>query len=89
MTETLRAFVAIELTEEARQHLALLTDSLRHDVTNGIRWVDPHGVHLTLKFLGNIPVARLDAVIAAMEESTEGVPPPSPCRSTASVPSPN
>ena len=73
--ETLRAFIAIELTEEARQHLALLTDSLRHEVTYGIRWVDHHGVHLTLKFLGTISVARLDAVIAAMEEAAEGAPP--------------
>ena len=73
--ETLRAFVAIELTDEARQHLALLTDGLRHEVTHGIRWIDPHGVHLTLKFLGDLPVDRLDAVIAAMEEAAEGVPP--------------
>ncbi|MCZ6788666.1 MAG: RNA 2',3'-cyclic phosphodiesterase [Chloroflexi bacterium] len=75
VAETLRAFVAIELTEEARQHLALLTDGLRHEVTHGIRWVDHHGVHLTLKFLGDLPVDRLDAVIAAMEEAADGVPP--------------
>lgn len=73
--ETLRAFVAIELTEEARQHLALLTDGLRHEVTHGIRWVDHHGVHLTLKFLGDLPVDCLDAVIVAMKEAAEGVPP--------------
>ncbi|MCZ6614798.1 MAG: RNA 2',3'-cyclic phosphodiesterase [Chloroflexi bacterium] len=75
VAETLRAFVAIELTEEARQHLALLTYGLRHEVTHGIRWVDHHGVHLTLKFLGDLPVDRLDAVIAAMEEAADGVPP--------------
>ena len=77
VAETLRAFIAIELTEEARQYLALLTSSLRHnvDVAHGIRWVDPHGVHLTLKFLGNIPMARLDAVASAMEESAGGAPP--------------
>ena len=75
VAETLRAFVAIELTEEARQYLALLTNSLRHEVAHGIRWVDPHGVHLTLKFLGNIPVAQLDAVASAMEEAGEGTPP--------------
>ena len=75
VAETLRAFVAIELTEEARQHLGLLTNSLRHEVTHGIRWVDHHGVHLTLKFLGDLPVDRLDAVIAAMEETAEGATP--------------
>ena len=74
VAETLRVFVAMELTEEARQYLALLTNSLRHEVAHGIRWVDPHGIHLTLKFLGNIPVAKLDAVAAAMEESGEGTP---------------
>ena len=73
--ETLRAFVAIELTEEAKQHLALLTDGLRHEIAHGIRWVAPHGAHLTLKFLGDIPVNRLDAVIAAMDEAAEAVPP--------------
>ena len=65
--ERVRCFVAIELPDEARQSLAVLVAGLREAEVRGLRPVNPDGVHLTLKFLGDVPTSQLDAVSAALE----------------------
>lgn len=56
---TLRLFTAIELTAEARGHIARAAEDLRQvfraaDLEDVFRWVDAGNLHLTLRFLGNI-----------------------------------
>jgi 2'-5' RNA ligase len=62
-----RTFVAIELGDAARAHLAREMARLGRALP-GVRWVDPNGVHLTLAFLGELDDTRLAAVYAASEE---------------------
>jgi len=71
--EQIRSFVAIELPEEVRKGLARLRDELERDEHRFVKWVDPGGMHLTLKFLGNIPSKRVTEVTGAMEEATQGI----------------
>jgi 2'-5' RNA ligase len=66
--EQVRSFIAIELPEELKLELGRLQASLRVDRPR-IKWVDPKGMHLTLKFLGNVPTAKIDAITRAMTES--------------------
>jgi len=73
--EQIRSFVAIELPEEARKGLARLRDELERDEHRFVKWVDPGAIHLTLKFLGNIPSKRVTEVTGAMEEATQGTSP--------------
>ena len=55
MSENLRTFFAVTLSEEARQAAARLAGRLRgSDRGEGVRWVRPEGYHLTLRFLGNV-----------------------------------
>jgi 2'-5' RNA ligase len=37
-----------------------------------VRWVDPDGIHLTLKFLGNTPKAKVEPLIEALTEAMQG-----------------
>ena len=71
--EQIRSFVAIELPEGVRKGLARLRDELERDEHRFVKWVDPGGMHLTLKFLGNIPSKRVTEVTGAMEEATQGI----------------
>ena len=41
-------------------------DRLQAQVPTGVKWVDPHGIHLTLKFFGNIDSAWKEPVLEAM-----------------------
>lgn len=71
--EQIRSFVAIELPEEAKRGLARLRRELERDEHRFVKWVDPEGIHLTLKFLGNVPSKRLAEITEAIAKATQGV----------------
>jgi len=73
--EGIRCFIAIELPGEAKEGLARLRRGLERDEHRFVKWVDPGGVHLTLKFLGNIPSKRVAEITVAMEAAIEGISP--------------
>ena len=65
--ERVRCFVAIELSEEARRSIGGLVAGLREAEVRGLRPVNPDGVHLTLKFLGDVAVSQVDGIAVALE----------------------
>jgi 2'-5' RNA ligase len=48
--------VAIELGEAVRSAVAAYLDGLRS--IDGVAWARAENLHLTLKFLGNVPTSR-------------------------------
>ena len=65
-----RAFIAIELPPEILDPLARLQARVRRDVPPGlVRWARPEGIHLTLKFLGDVEQSRLPEIEAALREA--------------------
>jgi 2'-5' RNA ligase len=56
--EPVRAFVAIELPEPIQAILSQLQGELRKSKTASVKWVAPKGIHLTLKFLGNVDASE-------------------------------
>lgn len=72
MSETLRAFVAVELSEEARRAVARVTEALRRVTSAAARWVPPHNLHLTLKFLGQVSEELLDPLVRALAPRVAG-----------------
>ncbi|PKB79243.1 MAG: 2'-5' RNA ligase [SAR202 cluster bacterium Io17-Chloro-G9] len=70
--EARRAFIAIHLSQEARRQLSETIASLGKGIPNSVRWVDPDGIHLTLKYLGDIDRAMIEDVLQAMEQLTNG-----------------
>ena len=57
--EPVRIFVSVGLSDEARQQLIGAVERIREQVPEGIQWARPEGMHLTLKFLGNIASSGL------------------------------
>ena len=72
MSETIRAFVAVELPPEARDALSAVVRYLDGRGIAGLRTVDPVSAHLTLKFLGNVPASRVGAIEDALVEAASG-----------------
>ncbi|MDP2729074.1 MAG: RNA 2',3'-cyclic phosphodiesterase [Dehalococcoidales bacterium] len=72
--EQIRSFIAIELPEEVKLKLSQLEAQLKSG-HSGVKWVEPTGIHITLKFLGNIAINRTEEVTRAMEEAGRGIPP--------------
>ena len=60
---SLRTFLAVDLPPEALATAALASQSLRAVAPEGVRWTDPESLHLTLKFLGEVPEQRLPRLL--------------------------
>ncbi|MFC1982964.1 RNA 2',3'-cyclic phosphodiesterase, partial [Chloroflexota bacterium] len=73
--EQVRSFIAIELPDELKSGLSRLQAQLKSVGQFPAKWVDPYSTHLTLKFLGNIGLDRIDDITKAMETATLGVSP--------------
>ncbi len=73
--EQVRSFIAIELPTELKEGLAQLEAQLKQGKPSAVKWVDPSGIHLTLKFLGNIALDRISAITRVLEETTRELSP--------------
>jgi len=72
MTTTVRAFVGLELPEAVGVALEAVQESLQvHPATQGLHWVDAYDSHLTLKFLGEIAIPQLPALVGALDTIAE------------------
>ena len=65
----MRAFVAVDISQQARRSLADAVESLQDQGVGGVRWVRPSGIHLTLKFLGEIDPGLRDDILGALRRA--------------------
>ena len=63
----MRLFVALELSREIRGTIAALIRQCK-PLDESWKWTLAENLHVTLKFLGEIPANRLDDVVAALRE---------------------
>ena len=80
-TQRLRLFVAIELPESWLASLQKLMDELKTAFARDLvtrearlRWVRPEGIHLTLKFLGEVQQERLTDIESALAAAVSTAP---------------
>lgn len=73
--DQLRLFVAVTLPPAVRDVLAGVIERLRAADLRGVRTVAPDGVHITLKFLGNVDAGRVPALAEALSAAGEGAGP--------------
>lgn len=74
MSTDIRCFIAIELDPIVRQHLAKIQNDLKKTNVD-VKWVSPTNIHLTLKFLGEIPSGKVQAVSELLPSLVKGVSP--------------
>lgn len=63
-----RLFVALDLPAEAKAALAATMGQLQSVIPAGVRWVNPAGIHLTLRFLGDTEAGWVTPLLAALRE---------------------
>jgi 2'-5' RNA ligase len=61
----MRLFVALQIPSEVRENLADLLQGFRA-VSPQTRWVRPQNLHVTLKFIGEVPEAKCAAIRGAL-----------------------
>ena len=73
--EKIRAFIALELLPPLQNDLFNLIGRLKRVFPQSIRWVQSKNIHLTLKFLGDIPHSYLDPLSRGLNSIFDGCPP--------------
>ena len=73
-SNTVRCFVSVGISAEAREQLIGAVERIRREIPQGIQWARPDGMHLTLKFLGDIPADEvpplLDCLVPVASNAT-------------------
>lgn len=75
VVEMIRSFVAIEIPGDVKTALAGLQRQLMSQRSSYVKWVAVGGIHLTLKFLGNVAADRVPEVVQALAAPARSVPP--------------
>lgn len=70
----IRAFVAVDVSDEVRASAESLIRDLAASGAD-VKWVEPHNLHLTLKFLGDVDLTETAAICAAVAQAAEGIEP--------------
>lgn len=65
LQDEIRVFVAIDLPREVRDFLGRISSNLKK-AGGDVKWVRPEAIHLTLKFLGEIPRQLLAPIEAEL-----------------------
>jgi len=69
---TIRAFIAFKLPDRILEFIREIQKELKNRGLK-LKWVKPESIHLTLKFLGDIPCDRIDSIETAIQVSAEGL----------------
>ncbi len=67
----MRTFIAIELPEGIKKEIEQLQAPLKK-TRAFVSWVKPGNIHVTLKFLGEVPEEKIDEVFGATQRAVEG-----------------
>jgi 2'-5' RNA ligase len=69
----MRSFVAVDIGDAERKAVAELQRGLKHRA-EGVRWVRPDRMHLTLAFLGEVSEDFIESARPKLAEAVQGVP---------------
>ena len=76
MDESVRVFYGVELPREVREAAAAHAARLRRDFPEArASWARPEGLHITLKFIGEVEAARVETLSSAAVAAVEGFKP--------------
>jgi 2'-5' RNA ligase len=91
MGPSVRSFIAIDLPDSVRRRIEELTLELRKSNAH-VGWVRIEGIHLTLKFLGNVALDLIEEIKPVLADIAVQTPPihlePAGCGAFPSIKSP-
>lgn len=74
MPQSLRSFIAVEISPNVRARATQLIKTLSGTDAK-IKWVEPHNLHLTLVFLGDVQMEEVPQLCEAMQRAVAELPP--------------
>ncbi|MFH1305754.1 MAG: RNA 2',3'-cyclic phosphodiesterase [Candidatus Omnitrophota bacterium] len=69
----MRCFIALELSQKSRDEFSRITGILKASGV-AVKWIAPKKIHLTLKFLGDVPKNKISAVTDKLKNIAAATP---------------
>ena len=69
MAQTIRTFIAVPLDGPVRDALGEVVSTLSAAIPDPIKWARPDAMHITLKFLGDVPLGEIEALADAVRRA--------------------
>lgn len=69
--QNLRLFWAVSLPDQVKKQLGMLMDLMKKGRADA-KWVEKDNLHLTIKFLGELPANQLPLLIGTVREAVSG-----------------
>ena len=69
--DTQRLFVAVEIPRKRKREFGALANSFRPREHERVRWIEEDAMHLTLKFLGDVPIDQIDAIKSQLKQAAD------------------
>jgi 2'-5' RNA ligase len=66
VVKKMRLFVGIEIDKILKSQISALQDDLKKHVIKG-KWKDPLNIHITLKYLGPVPIDKIETIGRELE----------------------
>jgi 2'-5' RNA ligase len=73
--EAIRAFLAVDPPPEVLSNIADIQQRLKKNIRGTLSWVRPEGIHLTLKFFGDIARDQVETISDVVAAQTAGLRP--------------
>ncbi len=70
--DTIRTFICIEVPRAIKERIESLQLALRRNNAQ-ISWVKPSNIHLTIKFLGDVPLSKIESLCDSVERAAKGL----------------
>jgi len=68
----MRLFIAIEIPDEIKKEMVKVQEQLRKTNVDA-SWTRAEGMHLTLKFLGEVPETKIAEIVGGLQKAAEGI----------------
>ena len=68
----MRSFIAIEIPDEIKKEMVRIQEQLRIAKVDA-SWPRVEGMHLTLKFLGEVPETKITEIVTGLQTAVEGI----------------
>jgi RNA 2',3'-cyclic 3'-phosphodiesterase len=65
----IRLFVAVDIPDKVRETISSAVNAVKPE-TEGMRWVEPCNLHLTMKFIGEYEEGKLEELSAEVRETS-------------------
>jgi 2'-5' RNA ligase len=70
----MRLFIAIEIPDEIKKEMVTVQERLRKTNVDA-SWTRAEGMHLTLKFLGEVPEKKVTEIVGGLHSAVDGIGP--------------